>query len=293
MAEQDPSFITAPLVFPRPVTGHRRLVQVSHPFCGHGNLLVTDASWSDAHQPNYVIYAFTPPYGPKQRTVHTAGSDEITWNLSGELTNSSIGLLGLMNSNARGVPFQSVLISQGNNDSYLFSNFNGYSLPWSNFSLSGSQNGAVTFTLEGRSTQPPFPGATGITATTPDVPIPSWFTGNDYVTSWSLSHSVNLTPQWVNTPSPYPAYYRPGHSEFTIQVTTMVALIEHSLIRFGIGGVSLVEATITSRNRTFGGRNAPVTYQVSTTNARVSDQNAFTPSVVIEIPVGPAAAGFG
>jgi hypothetical protein len=73
----------------------------------------------------------------------------------------------------------------------------------------------------------------------------------------------------------------------------MVVLVEYSLIRFGIGGVAMVEAVITSRNRTFGSRNAPVTYQVSTTNALVSSQQAFSPSTVIEIPVGPAAAGFG
>src|SRR3954465_14891343 len=147
MPEEDPHLVVEPNIF-RPVTGHRRLVQVAHPRCGSGNLLTTEASWSDSLQPNYVNYAHTPPRGPKQRTLHTGGANEISWGLGGELTNSTIGLLNLMNSNSRGVNFTGIIISQGPNDTYYFNGTNGYSLPWSNFTVSGSQNGAVTFSLE-------------------------------------------------------------------------------------------------------------------------------------------------
>jgi hypothetical protein len=292
MPQEDPSIQMAPVIFPRPVTGYRRQVQIAHPFTGVLNLLTNDAHWGDALQPNYVTYAYTPPSGPKQKTIHTAGPDEVTWSVSGELANSSIGLANLLDSNARGVQFQNIIIAQGANDVYYFSNSNGYSLPWSNFTLTGAQNAAVTFSLEGRSTQLPAPYGTSGLALLPDVPVPSWFTGNDFVLSWSISHAVNLTPKWTNTTSSLPFYYRPGVSEYTIQVTTAVALVGHSMIRFGIGGVSLVEAVITSRNRVLGERNAPASYQVTTTNVRIVDQNAYLPSAVINIYSGPLNAGF-
>jgi hypothetical protein len=203
-----------------------------------------------------------------------------------------------MDSTYRGTQFTSININQGPTESWLFSNPLGYFLPWSNFTLSGNQNGAVTFSLEGRSVS--YPVATNKIANMPfpDVPLPSWYTGNDLVTAWSLSHNVNLTPNWLNNTNTLPAYYRPGHSEYTIQVTTVKNLVEYSLIKFGVGEVSLVEALVTSRNRTYGGRGMPVTYQATTTNAKVAPsllglQNAFTPSTVIEIPAGPTVAGFG
>jgi hypothetical protein len=295
MAEQDPLKPVEPTVL-RPVTGHRRLVQVSHPNFNGCNLLTTDAGWSDTHQPNYVTYAFTPPSGSKQKTVHSQGPSEITWTLSGELTSSTIGLLSLMNSSARGVNFSTIHMLQGPVDSYYFSNNPsvGSFLPWSSFTLNGNQNGAVSYTLEGRSTNIPTNVPSAVSGLTlPDVPVPSWYTGNQYVTAWSISHSVNLAPQWANSPSAYPAYYRPGVSEYTIQVTTMVGLIEHSLIKFGVGGITMVEAVVTSRNRTFGGRGAPMTYQATVNNARVSDQNQAYPSVVVTIPATIPTAAFG
>lgn len=292
MPEANPALLVSPIVTPRPVTGHRRQVQAIHPSFGALNLLTTDTNWGDNPQPNYVLYALTPPAGPKQRTIHSTGINEITWSISGELSNSSMFLTSLLNSVNRGVHFNSIYINQGFNNNYLFENINGYSLPWSNFTLTGGQNNPVTFTLEGKSTFPPSVFGAPLSTIYPDIPVPSWFTGNDFVLSWSISHSVNLVPKWANNASPYPVYYRPGASEYTIQVTTAVAMEPYSLIRFGVGYFSLIEAVVTSRNRLMGDRGSPPTYQVTVSNARVSSQEAFLPSVNISILSGPLTSGF-
>jgi hypothetical protein len=188
----NPSVMVAPVVYPRPVTGFRRLVQASHPLAGFVNLLSTSAEFTDTGSPNFTKYAFTPGVGPKQKTLHTSGTKEISWTLGGEITSASLGMLNLLTGSARGVNFSQLLISQGV-DSFFFNDPTGTALPWNQFSLSGNQNAGLTFTLEGKATiEPATFGMIGSVVVSPQ--IPTWATGNDYVLSWSLSHNVQLQP---------------------------------------------------------------------------------------------------
>jgi hypothetical protein len=290
MPQVDPSLVIAQTVFPRPAAGFRRQVQITHPFCGSLGLLTNDASVNESNSPNFTKYVATPAFGPKQKTIHSAGTKEINWSVGGEVTNSSLGLVRLMQSAARGVSLSSLGIQQGI-DGFWFDNPIGACIPWMSFSLSGNQNAGLSFTLEGRSTRLPVP-VPGLLSTAPDVQVPSWATGNNYILSWSLSHNTNLQAFWGNTPTMLPAYYRPGESEYSLQLTMSVFLVEHTLIRIALGQIHIFEAVVTSRNRTFGDRNSPVTYQVTSTNAKVSDQNGYTDFVDVIVTGGSSYAGY-
>jgi hypothetical protein len=274
MPDFDPS-VGVPVIYPRPAAGFRRLVQVIYPYSPYSSsgllatLLSNDASLAESGNPNYTKYAATPGTGPKQKVIHTAGTAELTWTVGGDVTAASLGLLmSLFKGSARGVNFQSVLVSQGS-DGFFFDNSDGTSLPWGQVSLTGGPNAGLQFSIEGKATIPAAPASNVLGSIIVDYPVPTWATGNDRVLSWSLSHNVNLQPHWFNTPGMLPAYYRAGDSEFTLQVTMATALVAYTLIRIGFGSVSLAEMVVTSRNATFGDRNSPVTYQVSSTNSKL------------------------
>jgi hypothetical protein len=254
-------------------------------------LLSTDASFNDSGTPNFTKYAFTPGVGPKQKAIHSAGTREVTWTVGGEVTAESLGILELMAGSARGVNFSQLLISQGR-ASYRLDNLDGVSIPWNQISLSGNQNAGLAFSLEGKTTVEASPASAPIGPVIVSPQVPTWTTGNDLVLSWTLSHNVSLQPFWFNTPLMLPAYYRALDSEFQLQLTTAVALSPYTLIRIGYGYINMVEMVVTSENITFGDRNSPVTYQVSSTNARVQDQNAYTEFVNILLN-GVPAAGYG
>jgi hypothetical protein len=294
----DPSDVVDQVIFPRPVAGFRRLVQVNHPFCGVLTLLSTDVALNDSGNPNFTKYVYTPGVGPKQKAIHTAGTREVTWNISGEVTSASLGLLNLLKGSARGVNFNKILISQGTvnslgQHSFFLDNPNMNSLPWNSFSLNGNQNAGLTFSLEGKATVDPSPLPIVPAEVVVSAPVPSWTTGSNYVISWSLSHSTNLQPAWFNSPSMLPAYYRALDSEFTLQLTTAVALSNATLVTIGYGYVNLAEMILTSENITFGDRNSPITYQASSTNAAVANQqNAYFDTVSILL-AGVPDAGYG
>lgn len=287
----DPAILVAPVITPRPAAGYRRRVQFVHPATGIMNLLVTDASWGEQVGPNYTNYALTPAFGPKQKRIHTTGTSEISWNISGQLSSATLGLVQLMLPAVRGIHPIRFLLQQGNFDVYEFQNQNGFSLPWGSFTLNGAENSAVTFSLEGKSTVYPvsvFPVVSSDIIT----PVPSWYTGNDLVLAWSLSHTVNLTAVWANTASELPAYYRTGQSEYVLQITTAVGLRQHSKIRFGFGGITLEAAVVTERNRLLGGTNEPVTYRVSMTGVAVTDDQAYQPVVTVNVNPFPGTDFF-
>lgn len=288
----DPSIANATVLFPRQVAGFRRLVQVNHPLCGSGTLLSTDASFNDAGNPNYTKYAATPGFGPKQKTIHSAGTREVTWSVAGEVTSASLGLLNLLWGKARGVNFNSLLISQGTANFY-FDNAGAYGLPWNQFSVSGNQNAGLTFSLEGKATVDPSTTVIPIAPVVVSTPVPSWTTGNELVLSWSLSHSTNLQPHWFNNPSMLPAYYRALDSEFTLQLTTAKELCNYTLVRIGYGNITFTELILTSANITFGDRNSTVTYEASSTNVGIASQaNAYNEFVNITLN-GVPDAGYG
>jgi hypothetical protein len=281
MANFNPAVLVAPVIYPRPVTGFRRLVQVAHPMCGAMTLLSTDVSFTDSGSPNFTKYVYTPGINPDaqigipyQKVIHTVGTREISWTIGGEVTEASLGLLALLTGSARGVNFDRMLISQGNVN-FFFDNPTGVALPWNQVSVNGNSNASLTFSLEGKSTVDPFPDTGPPGSVFISTQVPSWATGNDLVLSWSLSHSVNLQPFWFNTLSTLPAYYRVLDSEFTLQLTTAVALSPYTLIKIGYGYINLVSMVVTSENITFGDRNSPVTYQVSSTNAGMQEQDAY------------------
>jgi hypothetical protein len=307
----DPSVTVASVLYPRPVAGFRRLVQASHPMCNGGaamTLLSTDVSFNNSGSPNYTKYSYAPGVGSYQKAIHTAGTRETSWTIGGEVTTLTLPLLALFYGSARGIGFRQLLVSQGtvnslggqhsffwDNPPVATGNRSGWTLPWNSISLSGHPNAGLTFSVEGKATIEPLRVPVPLLAPVPvpaSPPVPTWATGSDYVLSWSLSHNVNLQPVWLNDGKMVPAYYRVLDSEFTLQLTTAVALSYSTLVKIGLGYINPIEMLVTSGNITFGDRNSPITYEVSSTNARVADQSAYTEFVSIVVGNLPDA-GYG
>jgi len=277
-----PSIVTGPTV--RQVAGYRRHVNFTHPGTGSLNLLVTQASWDEALTPQYNVFALTPPTGPKQKIIHSRGTKEISWNITGDLTRETITLANLLKPENRGVDPTSLRIQQGA-ETALFSNPETFNIPWGTFSLTGAQNSNISFSLSGKSTLlPTVPPAENILLA--QHPLPSWSSGNSLVTGWTISHTVNLTANWDNNEDPLPVYYRPGESEYEFQVTTAIALAEHSLIKLASRDVELLEGVVTSRGRETGDQSGHFSYRVSLTNVRFG-LDAFEPSSVSVIVANP------
>lgn len=258
----DPSLSIGTL--PRVAAGYLKIVLIKLPDDGgYIPVLADQASWADSKSWQFTNYAWTPPRGPKQKTIHSIGTREVRITISGQLTRNSFDLGRLMDPGFRGVPIPEIFIQQGGEDVWLFQN-----VYWSNFSFSGQPDGNISFSFEGRATTRPQAVSPRIQTVIP-TPIPSWYSGNSYVTSWQISHSVSMSPNWANTTSEYPAYYRPGPSEFSLVFGTAFAIQEHNTIRIGINEFTLLEALVQERTYSLGaGRTDPPEYNVTLTNCR-------------------------
>lgn len=249
---------------PRVAAGYLKIVLIQLPNGGGVLPLLADqASWADSKNWQFTNYAYTPPTGSKQKTIHSVGTRENRISISGQLTRNAFDLGMLMNPAMRGVPLPEVFIQQGSRDIWSFEN-----VYWSNLNFSGQANGNIAFSFEGRATNPPTQAAPRVQTVIP-TPVPSWYSGNDYVMSWQLSHSVSMQPNWANSNTEYPAYYRPGPSEYSLVLSTAFALQEHNTIRIGINEFTMLEALVQERTYELGaGRTDPPRYNVTLTNCR-------------------------
>lgn len=287
--QESEAFVIAPVITPRPAAGYRNVVRVDHPLTGTLDLLVTSASWNETNSYNFTPRAYTPNIGPKQEGLHSRGTKELTWRVDGDLTTETLPILNLALSEARGVSFNQIYMQQGS-VIHQFSNQTGYSIPWTSFSLTGSPDSPITFSLEGRSILYPVPSFTILEVFPNKTPIPSWFSGNDYVTDWTFSHSVPLSAVWSNSSSPFPAYYRPGASEINMGFGTGIGLMEHTLVRFGLGGIQILEGLVMDRGRVLGDQTTHHSYTVNLRSARVADLNVYNSAVSVSLRGGPLDA---
>jgi hypothetical protein len=273
-----------PEFLPRPTAGWRKLVRLDHPATGLIYLPAPTASWKEDLTHSFTRYAKTPASGPYQKNLHARGTKEISWSVSGDLTQESVTLLNLLKPSERGVALTDLQIRQGT-EGANFTPSNSFAIPWESVSFQGAANALITYSLSGRSTETwDIPDL--VTKSSRDHVIPSWASGNDFVKSWSITHSVGLTPNWENNLEPLPRYYRSGMSEWQMQFTTVRSLQEHSQVKFVFGDITLVEAIVTSREFTSGDRTSGFTYSVGLTNARFTDTDAYQASALtITVPL--------
>ena len=217
---QDPSTIVVSTFLPRPIAGYRKIGRITFKGVPY-SLLLNDGSWDEKLNYSTTEYALTPPTGPKQDVLHSVGTKEISWRLSGILSQETFGLTNFLKPENRGVKVDEILIQQGE---FLERITDAW---WTNFTLQAAQNSNIQFNLEGVSTAEVTAGSP-VLRNSLQHPMPSWATGNQYLTAWSLGHSVPLDPSWSNDDKRLPQYYRPGSSKWSISLTSAIALQQHN-----------------------------------------------------------------
>lgn len=264
----DPSEVFGPPLNLAP--GHLQVTSVNGALVG-----ASSVSMDSANNFSYTNYAITPPAGPKQKVLHARGTSFSSFSVSGEVTQEGAGISGFLASAVRGLSF-AVISGQGGSSASLFA------CQLENFSMTGSPNGIVQFSMSGKS--PLLVSGGGGLSAGQLHPVPTWSSGNELVESWTVSHAVPLTPKFWNNQNPFPAYFRPGQSEHSLQITTVQELREYDTISVGINGVVMVSGMITSRVANLGGRQ-----EVRKFNAQVTNVNVFNTAV----SAGMAGAGGG
>jgi hypothetical protein len=263
MAEPNPSTrFHAPTTFL--ASGHQRVASVSL-LSVPIRLLTTDAGYETSPSRQMSSSAILQPSGEKQRTLHAEGTSETTARLSGELTEESVALLSLLDASFRGIPLTDVRFAQGGR-------VETFPIAYvSSFSASGSVGGFVSWAMDLRPTIPPLLGGDPPEETDPPSPVPAWASGAADVVSWTVTHSVSLTPVWRNTADPWPEYYRLGTSEISAQVTTLQPVV-HDLITIHVFDVSLIEALLGPQSFPTGNRGQTRTYQTTVVSCRVENE---------------------
>jgi hypothetical protein len=281
---QDPSVVVVSTFLPRPVAGYRKIGRIV--FKGITlDLLLTDGSWDEDRSFQTTNYALTPPTGPKQETLHSVGTKEISWNLTGILSQETFALTNFLKPENRGVKVDEILIQQGE---FLEKLTNCY---WEDFNLTAAQNSNITFSLSGK-TVSDVTSANPVVRNTLQHPLPSWATGNQFLTAWSLRHSVDMTPSWSNDQKRLPQYYRPGNSKWGISLTSAVSLQQHTSLALGVGTFTLVDAATIGRSREVGGEDDHYSYSAEIENIRHSDDNAYALNGVVLTPGTPPTAWY-
>lgn len=100
---------------------------------------------------------------------------------------------------------------------------------WTNFSLSGSVQGLVTGSLQFMSRASEIDRVENslvFNNINDRELVPYWQTGNEDVISWSFNVTQEVTPKYLNTTNEFPAYFRIGPWNFTVDVETVVDLLE-------------------------------------------------------------------
>lgn len=265
---------------------------IAHP--GHlkvaslGGVILPCESANISQQLNYQYtkYALTLPAGVRQKTLHSRGTKETTWSLSGDLFYESASITNLILPTNRGI-YLTLLIRQGP----LTERLDNCMIE--SFTLEGSADGMVRYNISGKSLNEvmivgPFAYA-GFKYT-----VPGWTSGNALVKSWSLSHQVGLTANWANNQNPLPTYYRTAESEYNLQLSTLVQPGEYDTVSIGIGTAAILTGLVTSRQVSYSGED-PKTYNCAVTNVSVqrgpspSGFNPFVPALVAAGSGGPPA----
>lgn len=274
MADLDPNEIFGPTI--RPPGGWLKVAWVAgipvHLTGGGVTLPIS---------PKYTNYALTPPMGWKQKTGHSRGTKETSWNIAGELTVESLNILRFLDPSARGQLF-TVRMQQGPTEEII---------PYcvmENFSLTGGSNGIITYTISGKSVFPVSYQDSRI-ANIRHHPIPGWASGrgDSFIRSWTITHSVGLTANWANDQNPRPVYYRPGESEYQLQLNTLADFREYDGINVGLGDFLIVRGLVTERGVTLSGREIKA-YRVTVTNVNL-EMNAYSPGARITASRAPEA----
>ena len=231
-------------------------------------------------------FALTPPSGPKQKTLHTRGTSELNFSISGDLSLESANILQFLSPAQRGKIFP-IVVQQGSNTEYLSTCF------MESFQLSGSPNGLIRFSLSGKSVSP-LRSNPAVPNLVRHHPVPSWASGNLFVKTWSVTHSIQLSPNWFNTQSTLPAYYRPGESEYSLSISTAAVLKQYSNIALGLGVFGIISGTVNERGLNISGKDVK-SYNITVSNVSLSPLpgvpifNAITPGATITIGNPPDA----
>lgn len=250
----------------RPIGGWLRAASID------GTLVLTDSvSFRQPNNYQWTKYALTPPSGNRQKTGHARGTTEPGFSISGELTAEAGGLVSFLSPGKRGASF-AVAVSQGPTSLRMSQCY------METFNLSGAPNSTVKYSLSGKSISLPSAGG-AIGQGSFQHPLPGWSSGKNLVRSWSITHSVGLGANFANDQNPFPAYYRPGESEYNLQVTTALVLREYDSVSIGIGNFAIVVGLVTSRATTFSGRDI-VTWNCEVTNVNLQ-KNAYTPGASV------------
>jgi len=245
------------------------------------NVLITDGTFTQQNTFQYTHFGITPVIGFKQKTVHARGVTEVSFSLTGDLTQESASVfLQLLDSANRGTNFP-VVIQQELPGIFLNSCLT------EDITLTGAQNGIVTWSLSGKCLQLPTP-AGKLTQIDFQHPIPAWASGAELVSTWSLSHKVALKATWRNNQRALPTYYRPGESEYSLSFTTLTELREHDRISIGVADILIIEGLVLRRVFNTGGRNEPLKFQAEVTNVNIRPANITKgPDVPREVPGVP------
>jgi len=211
-------------------------------------LPATSGAFNTVYNPS--LNHFAGP-GPKVKQLHAKGTKEVTWNVAGEVT-GSIGAIGTLTG-----PF-SVVLSQ---DTLTQSCSKAYMESWT---MSAEGRGPINFSGSGRCLDEPFPtgggGGNGFTEITPGCNSG----GAEGIKSWSLTRTVQLTPNWGNDQQNLPQYYRIGEIEMSLEIVSY-NLIYDGFLNIGGMTVGFQGATI-QRGRNLGDRMGLNTYTAKVVN---------------------------
>ena len=234
-----------------------------------GNVLLTDqGSWNEQNNYQHTRYADVPLTGDLQKTLHTRGTQEISWTVGGEISSEAAGILNFLDSAKRGDTFD-VDMQQGASVDRISD------AVMESFQVSGTPNGLLRFTMSGRSLQAVSTG-TPIGVLTAQHSVPTWSCGNSAVRSFTIDHRVPLTPIYRNDQQVRPKYYRPADSEYSLTVVTAGNLIEHDTITLGVGSFTLLTGIVVSRGASLGGPEDIKSFQVQLTNVSTdTDQTSM------------------
>jgi len=232
-------------------------------------VLITNATFNQQNNFQYTRVAFVPVTGFKQKTVHARGVTEVDFNLTGDLSLEAASVFKqLVDPANRGTRFPIVIQQDlpGVNLNPCFTE---------DITISGAQNGIVTWSLSGKCLRLPIPAAR-LTQTEHQHPMPAWSSGRNLIQSWSLSHKVSLQANWRNNQVALPNYYRPGESDYSLSFTTLTKLQEHDRISISIADVLIIRALVLRRGFSTGDRNEPLSFQAEVTNVNFATFSAAT-----------------
>jgi hypothetical protein len=241
------------------------------------DLLIDISSMEQRDSYQYTNYAVNPANGYKQKTLHSRGTVEINWSLSGDLFREDAGLLNFLLPANRGIIFP-LSVMQGSDAQEIESAY----LESCSFSSGGDQS--VKYSLSGRGITP-INDTIGWSLPPRYIPVPGWNSGNDLVRSWTLTMTNSLSPKWLNNQNLLPYYYRVSQTDYSLQITTVKTLQEYDTISLSLGSLVFITAIVTQRSTATSGKDVK-SYQTEVTNVNPAAQTQ-TPAVNLTTNVLP------